>query len=678
MHFLYPGFLWALTAISIPILIHLFYFRRFKTVYFPDIRFLKEIKEETANRNKIRNLLVLIMRILAITALVLAFAQPFIPQGADNEKGLNAVSIFIDNSFSMNAAGKDISLLEKAKLDAIGIVKAYDRDDRFQILTNDHDFVQRQWSTQEEAIEKIEQIGSSPTVKKLSTVLSMQKEAFYLAGNYNHQVYWLSDFQKNITDFKPEDFDSLTSYRAIMYEGVDQSNISIDSAWWIAPLPVAGQQGQLVVRLTNHSEKNAQDLSLNFKYDNQNFPLANLNIPAEKSVIDTLSFRLSQQGWNAGRLEIKDYPVVFDDVYHIAFNVAASLPVLIVKSDAAKPYTEAVFKLSEVFIPEITGQTNIDHSGLSKYKLVVLESVTSLSSGLVSSLKTYMENGGIVMLFPSKEPDIEALNGNFASFGVNSIRGIEQKEMQASFLNKDEFVFKDVFEKQENKQITLPAIRQRLLMSAHQNKPGRKLIGFADGSAMIESYTVGKGSLFLSTAPLDPELNDLTTKNASVFVPMLYKMALSSDLGDPLSYTIGTGGVIAVDQQVNQNKVAFIISGEKEFIPTARNVGGKTYLNLDIPLQHAGIYDVLQEDKMVKMAAFNYNRIESDLKGTDEDELKSMSGEKMNILKSGYKTKNLTEQIRSQEKGVVLWKWFIILALGFLLAEILLLRLFKT
>jgi len=86
----------------------------------------------------------------------------------------------------------------------------------------------------------------------------------------------------------------------------------------------------------------------------------------------------------------------------------------------------------------------------------------------------------------------------------------------------------------------------------------------------------------------------------------------------------------------------------------------------------------LQEDKMVKMAAFNYNRIESDLKGTDEDELKSMSGEQMNILKSGYKTKNLTEQIRSQEKGVVLWKWFIILALGFLLAEILLLRLFKT
>lgn len=678
MHFLYPGFLWALTAISVPILIHLFYFRRFKTVYFPDIRFLKEIKEETSNRNKIRNLLVLIMRILSIVALVFAFAQPFIPEGDEAGKGLNAVSIYIDNSFSMNAAGKDISLIEKAKLDAIKIVKAFDRNDKFQIITNDNDFVQRQRSTQEEAIEKIEQIETSPSVKKLSKVLSMQKEAFYLAGNFDHQVFWLTDFQQNITDFLPENFDSLTRYRAIFFESVEQSNISIDSAWWIAPLPVAGQPGQLVVKLSNHSQKDAEDISLNFKYANQNFPLANLDIPAGKSVSDTLSFRLNKPGWNTGRLEIKDYPVIFDDVYHIAFNVAETLPVQIVLSEAGRSFTESVFKLSEVFIPEITLQTNIDHSGLSKYKLVVLENVASLSTGLVSSLKTYMENGGIVMLFPGNEPEITGLNENFASFGINLIQSIEKKEFQASYLNRDEFVFKDVFDKEANKNITLPKVTQRLLLTSNQNKPSRKILGFPDGRPLIESYTMGSGSLYICTAPLDPELNDLTTRNASVFVPMLYKLALSADLGDPLSYTIGAGGVISVDQQVNQTKVAFTISGEKEFIPTARNVGGKTFLNLDIPLHDAGIYDVLQEKKMIKLAAFNYDRAESDLLATEEESLKSMSGNKLEIMKSGYKTNNLTEKIRSQEKGVILWKWFLILALGFLLTEMLLLRLIKT
>jgi len=47
MQFLYPSFLWALLALAIPIIIHLFYFRRFKKVFFTNVKFLKEVKEET-------------------------------------------------------------------------------------------------------------------------------------------------------------------------------------------------------------------------------------------------------------------------------------------------------------------------------------------------------------------------------------------------------------------------------------------------------------------------------------------------------------------------------------------------------------------------------------------------------------------------------------------------------
>ena len=80
MQFLYPTFLYALLALAIPIIIHLFFFRRFKKVYFTNVRFLKEIKEETSARQRLKNLLVLLMRLLAMAALVLAFAQPFLPQ----------------------------------------------------------------------------------------------------------------------------------------------------------------------------------------------------------------------------------------------------------------------------------------------------------------------------------------------------------------------------------------------------------------------------------------------------------------------------------------------------------------------------------------------------------------------------------------------------------------------
>ena len=78
MSFAYPEFLFALAAISVPIVIHLFNFRRFKKVYFSDIRFLKDVEIETKSRNKLKNLLILLSRILAITFLVMAFAKPVI------------------------------------------------------------------------------------------------------------------------------------------------------------------------------------------------------------------------------------------------------------------------------------------------------------------------------------------------------------------------------------------------------------------------------------------------------------------------------------------------------------------------------------------------------------------------------------------------------------------------
>src|SRR5687767_13764757 len=115
MRFLYPSFLFALLAIAIPIIIHLFNFRKFKKIYFPNVRFLKEVKLETQSKSRLKHLLVLASRILAITFLVLAFAQPYIP-ASEKEiiKGEQTISIYIDNSFSMAALGKNGTLLDEA------------------------------------------------------------------------------------------------------------------------------------------------------------------------------------------------------------------------------------------------------------------------------------------------------------------------------------------------------------------------------------------------------------------------------------------------------------------------------------------------------------------------------------------------------------------------------------
>ena len=120
------------------IIIHLFNFRRFKKVPFTNVVFLRELKEETSSRSRLRHLLVLLTRLLAVAFLVLAFAQPYIPSEKQTQRaGIQTVSVFIDNSFSMEAQSREGSRLDIARNRARDIAMSYRPSDRFQVLTND-------------------------------------------------------------------------------------------------------------------------------------------------------------------------------------------------------------------------------------------------------------------------------------------------------------------------------------------------------------------------------------------------------------------------------------------------------------------------------------------------------------------------------------------------------------
>ncbi len=102
MSFVYPQFLWGLLALSIPIIIHLFNFRRTRRVYFSNTAFLKNVKEATTSKLKVKHLLILLARLAFITFLVLTFAQPFIPGNAGSDVATNKlVYLYLDNSLSM-------------------------------------------------------------------------------------------------------------------------------------------------------------------------------------------------------------------------------------------------------------------------------------------------------------------------------------------------------------------------------------------------------------------------------------------------------------------------------------------------------------------------------------------------------------------------------------------------
>lgn len=673
MQFLYPSFLWALGMLAIPIIIHLFYFRRFKKVYFSNTRFLKEIKDETSSRNKLKNLLILLSRLLAIGLLVFAFAQPFLPVDKDIKTGSKSVSIFVDNSFSMDALSEDVPLLIKAKDHARQIISSYDVGQEFQIITHEAKGSQQRMLNREDALEAVDAIEVSPMVTQLSTIVGKQKNA--LAQADNKVIYLLSDFQKNITDFEVKP-DSSFEINLLPFQSIREENVSIDSCWFAAPVPIPNQANTLYLQLTNHSDQVKDDIRISLDYDNQIKPIGRVSIPAHSTIQDTFSITISDIGWLRATVEIKDYPIQYDDAYNFSFHIKEKVKVLSIYENVPDKYLRAAIQGLPNFEFIEQNSRNIQYSEMDKYQLIILQDLKSLASGLSSSLKEYISDGGNVLLFPSDNADLNSYNQFLAGMGSNTFLNSSNGDFEVGSVNQEEFIFDDVFLGRD-KNLKYPHTTLRFNHSGVARNGEEKLITYRDRKSFLSKYNVDFGQLFLCSSPLSKEFNDLSL-NAEFFIPMLYKMALSSGKNTEIAYTIGRDNIIPVPlHSNNQSPETYKLKREEEFIPGKIPRGNRTFLDVRDQIKAAGFYDLSLGDEYLGSFAFNYDRKESQIEYYTTDELKQRYGDKVEILEN-ENLASLASTIRDKDTGKVLWKYCIILALLFLFIEIMLLRFWKS
>lgn len=675
MQFLYPTFLFAALAIAIPIIIHLFYFRRFKKVYFTNVRFLKEVKEETSARQRLRNLLVLLMRCLAVLCLVFAFAQPFIPRGEKVKQGDYALSIYVDNSFSMQALSQDVPLLEKAKQRAREIIRAYREEDRFQVLTSDFEGRHQRLVSKEEALALVDEIKISPVVRTISQVVQRQKQVLATSTAPNTQAFIISDFQKNITDLDALQ-DTTLQVQLIPLQSIQENNVSIDSAWFEAPVRTLNQPNALIVKTRNRGVDDAENVRLSLLYQGETKLVGTLNIPAGEEIVDTVFVHIGSKGWHRAKLSITDYPVQFDDEYLFSYHVSEVIPVLVIEELQPDRRLEAAFASAGVFKVTHAIARNLDYSTFPAYQLIVCNGLRSISSGLSFELKQYLENGGNLLVFPPPNAELGSWNTFLQSLPANTFVSFDTTRRTVADVNTDEFVFADVFEN-KSANLRLPTTSGNYRLETNARTGEEKLLTYRDGSTFLGKYNIGQGIFYLCTAPLDERFSNLS-QSGEIFVPMLYKMAISASRSRPIAYTIGRDEVIELDHASRQGETVYKMKGsDVEFIPQQRIVGSRVYLTVKDQVRQAGFYDIyLQPDTVLATVAFNYDRRESELNYFTPEEIQQNLPPNVTVLTNNALA-DLTEVIAERSTGIVLWRWFLVLALLFLAGEVLLLRFWK-
>ncbi|MEL6924995.1 MAG: hypothetical protein AAFO94_13180, partial [Bacteroidota bacterium] len=226
--------------------------------------------------------------------------------------------------------------------------------------------------------------------------------------------------------------------------------------------------------------------------------------------------------------------------------------------------------------------------------------------------------------------------------------------------------------------LKLPVTQGNFKLSNFGSRREEKLMTYRDGSTYLAKYKLEQGNLYLCTAPLDETYNNLV-RSGEIFIPMFYKMAISTGREPKIAYTIGQDDIIEADNKVTGTEMVYKIKGRgEEFIPEQKKLGPKVILGMNNQIEEAGFYDLfLEEETTLSRFAFNYDRKESRLAYLNEESLKAFTNDKIKLI-SGTARADFGTVIGERNRGVILWKWCLILALIFLALEVLLLRLWKT
>ncbi len=673
MRFIYPEFLFALLAIIIPIIIHLFNFRKFKRIYFTNVLFLKEVKKETTSKSKLKHLLVLISRILAIAFLVFAFAQPYLPK--DKIKKIHdkkIVSIYIDNSFSMSAQMDDVSVLERAKKVASEIVEAHKDNSGWQLITNHIDDTRKRTLNKEEILDRIDDIQTSPNVSPISKIASIQRQL--LDGHkVTHVIsYLISDFQKSTADFDHMVRDTGMSVNLIPIQSRITNNLFIDSIWFYAPRQTLNQANSLIVRIKNAGEEDVENSRLSLKLNGQTKAIADINIKAESMTLDTLTFTINKTGWHQAVLSVTDYPVSFDDTYYFTFSLADEISILTINEDQENPYINALFSGDPYFNLRNVYIGQLNYSLIASNKLIILNNLMSIPSGMANELNKYITEGGNLLIFPNPKMDISSMSVFLKSVNSNSYIGMINDEKKISYLNMEQEIFRDVFEELP-KNINLPIAKHSFLFDANTRTNEEAILKFKDGSSFLSKYKKGRGNLYLCAVPLDVNYCDLPIH--AIFAPLVYRIAITGSKEQQISYVIGDDNVIRIENTLSDKELVYRIKGsDVEFIPEQKMLISEVSLSLHDQIKESGIYSIYTTlNTNQSLVAFNFSRKESELDYYNSEEIKERVDDLgFEILEVEHRD---PDQLRGEiNKGVILWKLCIIFALLFIGVEGLLLR----
>jgi len=526
MSFLTPLFLVGLSALAIPVLVHLIQRERKRVVEFPSLMFVRRIPYQSVRRRRIRHWALLLLRAAAIALIVAAFARPFLRQGASAAVatgGAREIVILLDQSASMGYGDHFARAQEAAR----ATVRGMSDGDRATLVLFAKNAEENMRATGDrvrlEAAIGAAKVTSGatrygPAIKLAESILSRSPVT-------RREAILISDFQKSGWSGSEEArFPESMTLATVSVASRDTSNLSVPSVTF-ARASFSGQERITVTAgLSNKGDAVARDVPVTLEVDGHEIESQRATVqPRASGSVTFTAFTLAAANVR-GTVRAGSDPLPADNAFHFVLTPIDPVSLVVVDNTAADGslfLSKALaIGTTPTFQIDSTAAARVTPSSFDKRAVAILNDTMFPPAGGAGALKRFVERGGGLLVIAGDHTtwptaEAELLPGTLGP-SVNRMSG---RSGTLGYIDYSHPVF-EVFK----------APRSGDFSAAHffeyrsvEPAPSDRIIArFDDGSAAAVERKVGAGRVILWTSTLDDTWTDVAVK--PVFLPLVHQL----------------------------------------------------------------------------------------------------------------------------------------------------------
>ncbi len=682
----YLHLFWA--SLAVPVIIHLVYRRKARRVPFSTLRFVQMVDQRVARRHRLKELLLLALRIFLLAALIGALYRPMLrSQTFRAENVPAAAAIVLDNTYSMRAVRGGMARFDRATGAAVEILSGLRHGDSAGIaLFDDPQDTPAEFTTGLSGLRaRLDSIECGYGTAPAAGALGRAVKALAESRQPQKELYVISDFQRlSWTPAVRELADRIGPETPLYLIDVGDAmgeNLTLESARFGLNVQVAGAASEVLCTVSNTGPENLNK-RLSLLVNGEKMGEEEVALAPGARIGTVLRHVFGQTGYAVVEARLEPDQLLADNARYLAARVREELPVLLVNGDpSAAPfmdetiYAELALKapapggatLSPLAVRTVTA-AELGRTPLEDYACVLLANVPRFGERVAAALQRFVGDGGGLIVFLGDRVDVASYN---AALGTELLPGILGRVVDTpdgaalSHLNRAHPVLRSLAEHVDARRVRV----ERCI--AVEPAEDAAVLAASDAGPLLLERGVGAGIVLLCATAADMDWGNLPAR--ALYLPLLHQMVYYC--GRPAervaAVTVGMPYVLKLPETQQPPEVAFYGPGDEEeplttLTPAPDNARRVVFGGTAVPGIYRAVYSVDGEERR-RLFAVNVDPAESQFDRIAPEEVADMLGARqVQVVRDADRLRQL---VRRQRHGLPLWNYLFALAIALAVAE---------